>query len=139
MTINSDGSVTYVPKVDFAGTDSFTYEVADGNGGTATATVSLTIVSRQVQMDSLRADVQALENNGTLTRKQSQQLQSSLKFGATDAATISSLQKFQNDVLSLMNMGVLNTSIGNDLMFRTQFLIRSVQISAQAPGKGKGK
>ncbi|WP_128107313.1 Ig-like domain-containing protein [Mycolicibacterium elephantis] len=39
----SDGVITYTPDVDFHGTDSFTYTIADGNGGTATATVYVTV------------------------------------------------------------------------------------------------
>jgi VCBS repeat-containing protein len=38
-----DGRYTYTPNADFNGTDSFTYRVDDGNGGTAMATVTLTI------------------------------------------------------------------------------------------------
>ena len=34
---------TYTPNNDFHGTDSFTYTVSDGNGGEATATVTLTV------------------------------------------------------------------------------------------------
>ncbi|MGE0132541.1 MAG: Ig-like domain-containing protein [Blastocatellales bacterium] len=36
-------NLTYTPNADFSGADSFTYSVSDGNGGTATATISLTI------------------------------------------------------------------------------------------------
>lgn len=39
----SGGSVTYTPNAGFYGTDSFSYTVSDGNGGTATATVSVTV------------------------------------------------------------------------------------------------
>ncbi len=45
LTLNSDGSFVYTPSVNFNGTDSFTYQVSDGNGGTANASVSLTINS----------------------------------------------------------------------------------------------
>jgi VCBS repeat-containing protein len=41
--LNPDGSVTYAPNAGFAGVDSFTYTVADGHGGTSTATVSVTV------------------------------------------------------------------------------------------------
>jgi len=37
------GIVTYTPRADFAGADSFTYSVADGNGGTATGTVTISV------------------------------------------------------------------------------------------------
>jgi len=43
LTFNSDGSFRYSPPDDFEGTVSFTYQVSDGNGGTATATVIIEI------------------------------------------------------------------------------------------------
>ena len=43
VTLNADGSYTYTPAANFIGADSFTYTVSDGHGGTATATVSLTV------------------------------------------------------------------------------------------------
>ncbi|WP_142860306.1 Ig-like domain-containing protein [Salinigranum halophilum] len=42
---NTDNTFTYVPDTDFFGTDAFTYEVDDGNGGTDTATVSVTVTN----------------------------------------------------------------------------------------------
>ena len=43
VVIESDGTVTYTPDPDFHGTDAFTYVASDGNGGTDTATVTITI------------------------------------------------------------------------------------------------
>ena len=43
ITINADNTLSYTPDADFNGTDSFTYQVDDGNGGRASATVSLTV------------------------------------------------------------------------------------------------
>ena len=50
VTSNSDGTFTYDPNGQFenlapnqTGTDSFTYTISDGNGGTATGTVSIVI------------------------------------------------------------------------------------------------
>ncbi|MGV0644287.1 Ig-like domain-containing protein [Mycolicibacterium sp. XJ2546] len=40
-----DGVITYTPDADFHGADSFTYTVSDGNGGTASATVYVTVNS----------------------------------------------------------------------------------------------
>ncbi|WP_020559982.1 cadherin-like domain-containing protein [Thiofilum flexile] len=40
---NSDGTLTYTPKTDFVGNDSFNYTISDDRGGTATATVSITV------------------------------------------------------------------------------------------------
>ena len=45
VTDNLDGTFTYVPNVDFNGTDSFTYLVDDGNSGTTTATVEIEVAS----------------------------------------------------------------------------------------------
>ncbi len=44
LTLNDDGSFTYVPDLDFAGTDSFTYVASDGTSNSEEALVTLTIV-----------------------------------------------------------------------------------------------
>ncbi|MGF1642379.1 MAG: Ig-like domain-containing protein [Thiotrichales bacterium] len=43
VTKNPDGTFTYTPAADYNGSDSFTYVVTDGKGGTSTATVSLSV------------------------------------------------------------------------------------------------
>jgi VCBS repeat-containing protein len=43
VTINPDGSYTYVPNPDYNGPDSFTVTVSDGHGGTTTITVPVTV------------------------------------------------------------------------------------------------
>ncbi|WP_341218465.1 Ig-like domain-containing protein, partial [Neptunomonas phycophila] len=45
VAINPDGTITYTPDANFTGSDTITYTVTDGNGGTATATVAVTINS----------------------------------------------------------------------------------------------
>ena len=45
LTFGANGTFTYTPNAGFNGTDSFTYEVTDGNGGSATATVNITVNS----------------------------------------------------------------------------------------------
>ncbi|MEL7087662.1 MAG: tandem-95 repeat protein, partial [Planctomycetota bacterium] len=42
---NNDGTVTYTPDLDFAGSDSFTYTVDDGAGGQASTTVTVTVTN----------------------------------------------------------------------------------------------
>lgn len=43
VTVDSDGLWSYQPDDDFNGSDSFTYTVSDGQGGTTTGTVSITV------------------------------------------------------------------------------------------------
>ena len=43
VVLNADGSFTYTPDAGFTGTDTFTYVVSDGPGGTDTATVTITV------------------------------------------------------------------------------------------------
>ncbi|MFD2556505.1 tandem-95 repeat protein [Sphingobacterium tabacisoli] len=43
LTLNADGSFTYVPSANFNGTDTFTYKVSDGNLFSNIATVTITV------------------------------------------------------------------------------------------------
>src|SRR5947209_8580192 len=44
-TINPDNTVKYTPAANYNGSDSFTYTVSDGNGGTATGMVTVTVTA----------------------------------------------------------------------------------------------
>ncbi len=46
VVVNANGSYSYTPAANYAGTDSFTYTVNDGHGGVDTATVKLTVALR---------------------------------------------------------------------------------------------
>ncbi len=41
--VNADGTITYTPAANYTGADSFSYTIGDGQGGSATATVSVTV------------------------------------------------------------------------------------------------
>jgi hypothetical protein len=43
--MNADGSFTYTPVANYNGPDSFNYTIADGKGGTASATVTITVTA----------------------------------------------------------------------------------------------
>ena len=45
LTLNADGTFTYLPMASYTGTDTFTYQVTDGQGGSATATVTVTVTN----------------------------------------------------------------------------------------------
>ncbi len=44
LTLNADGSMIYVPAMNFFGTDSFTYEVTDGATTSSAATVTIEVL-----------------------------------------------------------------------------------------------
>ncbi len=44
VTVAADGKFVYRPTYNFVGPDTFTYEVEDGNGGTANATMKITVI-----------------------------------------------------------------------------------------------
>jgi Ca2+-binding RTX toxin-like protein len=43
VTVNPDGTLTYTPNADYNGPDTISYTVDDGNGGSATSTVTVTV------------------------------------------------------------------------------------------------
>src|SRR5262249_38703601 len=43
VTLNADGSFTFVPKAGYTGTDSFTYQASNGYGLSAVTTVTLNL------------------------------------------------------------------------------------------------
>ena len=43
VTVDANGDFTYTPDANFNGADSFEYTISDGNGGTDTATVNITV------------------------------------------------------------------------------------------------
>ena len=43
VSVNPDGTFTYIPNAGFSGPDSFVYQVSDGNGGFATATAFIDV------------------------------------------------------------------------------------------------
>ncbi len=43
ISLNTNGTFTYTPNTGYSGQDSFTYSISDGNGGTDTATATITV------------------------------------------------------------------------------------------------
>ncbi|HEX6829487.1 MAG TPA: Ig-like domain-containing protein [Burkholderiales bacterium] len=44
-TVNADGTVRFAPALNFNGTGSFNYAISDGNGGTASSSVTVTVTA----------------------------------------------------------------------------------------------
>ncbi len=57
LTLNGDGSLTYIPAADFNGSDSFMYHVSDGHADSNTATVTLDVAAVN---DAPSANVQSV-------------------------------------------------------------------------------
>ena len=62
-TANADGTITYTPAANFSGTDSFSYTISDGQGGSATAPVEVTVTD--VNDAPVAADDAATTNEDT--------------------------------------------------------------------------
>ena len=45
LVLASDGTFAYTPDAEFSGTDTFTYAAEDGNGGSDSATVAITVIA----------------------------------------------------------------------------------------------
>ena len=65
VVINPDKTVTYTPAANYNGPDSFTYTISDGNDGTSTGTVTLTIEAVNDQVVA-NADSASVVEDGTV-------------------------------------------------------------------------
>gem|GEM_PF-1274441 len=132
ITLDADGSFTYIPVGDFNGTDSFTYEISDGNGGTSMATVTIEVLSADSQFGSAGQDVQILIDSGVLNNGQGNALLKQL--GAAqrvhnrgqDATAINKLNAFINHMEDLILTGVISDLFGNPLIDDARLLIESL-------------
>lgn len=66
LTLAEDGSFNYLPNDGFSGTDTFTYEVLDGNGGSASAVVTFLDVGTNSPPQA-GTDSYSVQENGTLS------------------------------------------------------------------------
>jgi VCBS repeat-containing protein len=86
VSLNADGTLRYLGALNYNGPDSFTYTVSDGHGGTATATVSITVTP---------VDDAPVANPDTATV---------IEDGAVDIAVLANDTDVENDPLSLVSV-----------------------------------
>ncbi len=67
LTLNANGSLTYVPNAGFVGTDSFTYHDSDGNNTSNTATVTINVTAPANQAPVANNDTYSTPEGATLT------------------------------------------------------------------------
>lgn len=83
LTLNSDGSFTYIPDLNFNGIDSFIYQITDGNGGTAQASVTIDIAALNDVPEIIVSKVFTILEDGNLIKLVGDA--DNLLSGATDA------------------------------------------------------
>ena len=66
VSANADGTLEYAPNADFHGSDSFTYTISDGQGGSDTASVFVTVTSVNDLPEAFN-DAQSTPEDTTLT------------------------------------------------------------------------
>lgn len=69
VTVNTDGSFSYVPDAEFSGTDSFTFQATDNNGAASNvATVSITVnsINDAPTIDTASGAVNVNENSSVV-------------------------------------------------------------------------
>ena len=97
LQVNGDGSFAYTPNANFFGSDSVTYGITDGNGGTDQATVNITVTSRNdAPTISPVTLTPFLEDSGTVTITQND-----LLVGADDV---------DGDILSAIGLTITSGS-----------------------------
>ncbi|MEC7765273.1 MAG: Ig-like domain-containing protein, partial [Pseudomonadota bacterium] len=98
VTEDGEGGLVYTPNADFNGTDSFTYTVSDGNGGTDTETVSVTVTP--VNDDPVANDDVVSTTTGILLFDNESVIDSNNDVPAYDEAQtlVASLESFGHEV-----------------------------------------
>ena len=131
LTLNTDGSFTYVPFADFNGTDAFEYQISDGNGGTSQATATITVLSAESQIGAIGYQIQDLVDSEVLNRGQGNALLAKLGAAARalereqNETAINQLSAFINQMDAFIDSGLLTDLLGNPLIAAAQDAIES--------------
>ncbi|MEL6462308.1 MAG: Ig-like domain-containing protein, partial [Cyanobacteria bacterium J06621_15] len=108
-TLNiSQNNLFYTPNSDFTGTDTFTYQIDDGNGGTDTATVSVNITEFN--------DIPVIANDSATTDEDTAvtiDVLANDSDGDGDDLTISSVGSGSNGTTAIINNQIVYTPNSN--------------------------
>jgi hypothetical protein len=99
------GAFTYRPDRDFSGVDSFTYTIDDGRGGTAQATVTITVRSAEELRSALVDDVRALDQ---LTIGRRRALEVTLRPFGTVEQRLRRLDRFERRLSRYVQRGLVD-------------------------------
>ena len=115
MTYNSSSQVvTFVPATNYMGPAGFTYSITNGNGGTASATVSLTVTAPVLSLFS------ASSSPGTVTVNDSSAVELGVKFQASTAGKIVGIRFYKGPQNTGTHIGNLWT-VGGGLLATANF------------------
>ncbi len=106
-SLDVNGDVQYTPNVNYAGSDSFTYDISDGNGGASSATVSIGVTAVNDAPTAVADSVTATEDTATTF------LASTLLANDTDP---------ENDTLTIASVanavnGTASLDVNGDVLF----------------------
>ncbi|SIO19312.1 hypothetical protein SAMN05444166_2918 [Singulisphaera sp. GP187] len=121
LTVNGDGSLTYVPAKNFYGTDSFNYYVTDGKATSLYVTDTIT-VAHVNQPPVANSDGYSVDENSSLTTAAAQ----------TDVTMVSQPGDFVG-AGQTYNFGTSNSTIGATVMSGGVYT-NTVAISVSTPG-----
>lgn len=112
------------------------YTLSDGNGGTDTATVTITVLSANEQIEALLAIVHQLLDDGAINGGQwnslgvkLQAIEQKIDAGQTHVA-LNQLEAFTNQVAALIDAAVLTPEEGQLLLDAAGNLRMSVTVAA---------
>ena len=126
VTVNSDGTLTYSLTRFFSGIETFTYVVADGRGGTATATVTIDVrVPAAEGIAMIRSQVSGLDLNTARKKILDFELRLAARMVALDRprAAILPMRVFIYHISLLERSGRLDPAVADVLIGQARAII----------------
>ena len=120
LTLNSNGSFTYVPDNNWTGTDDFTYKANDGMDDSNSAIVTITINELDPSQQIEKCLKQQLPPNLNPGIEKSLLMKLNAAIAQYNSGNVTAvcniLEAFKNDVKALMSGGVLSQNEGQKLL-----------------------